>query len=153
MYIRKNCRIFFQSLPSDPEFGSNSLCYFSQTVAGGQDLLSRSIVTLNWALGMENRADKSRYIVIKKGRTLNVNPFYTCNLLEIPHVSDSSNYIPSIHTKSVRFLGRIIDCSISDRKAVDELEGKLEDGLKLIDQSSSTGTCKLWILHHLLIPV
>ena len=66
--------------------------------------------------------------------------------------SDSSNYIPSIHTKSVKFLGRIIDCSISDRKSVDELEGKLEDGLKLIDQSSFTGTCKLWILHRLLIP-
>ena len=73
----------------------------AQTVAGGQDLLSRSMVALNWAR-MENRADKSRSIVIKKGRTLNVNPFYTCNLLEIPHVSDSSNYIPSIHTKSVK---------------------------------------------------
>ena len=123
----------------------------AQTVAGGQDLLSRSMVALNWAR-IENRADKSRSIVIKKGRTLNVIPFYTCNLLEIPHVSDSSNYIPSIHTKSVKFLGRIIDCSISDRKSVDELEGKLEDGLKLIDQSAFTGTCKLWILHRLLIP-
>ena len=57
----------------------------AQTVAGGQDLLSRSMVALNWAR-MENRADKSHSIVIKKGRTLNVNPFYTCNLLEIPHV-------------------------------------------------------------------
>ena len=55
------------------------------------DLMSRSMVALNWAR-MENRADKSRSIVIKKGRTLNVNPFYTCNLLEISHVSDSSNH-------------------------------------------------------------
>ena len=67
----------------------------AQTVARGQDLLSRSMVALNWTR-MENRADKSRSIVIKKGRTLNFNPFYTCNLLEIPHVSGSSNYIPSM---------------------------------------------------------
>ena len=36
--------------------------FMAQTVAGGQDLLSRSMVALSWAR-MENRADKSRSIV------------------------------------------------------------------------------------------
>ena len=52
----------------------------------------------------------------------------------------------------VRFLGRIIDGSITDRKFVDELTEKLSDGLKIIDKSPFKGTQKLWILQHLLIP-
>ena len=52
----------------------------------------------------------------------------------------------------VRFLGRIIDGSITDRKYVDELAEKLSDGLKIIDKSPFKGTQKLWILQHLLIP-
>ena len=52
----------------------------------------------------------------------------------------------------VRFLGRIIDGSITDRKSVDELAEKLSDGLKIIDKSPFKGTQKLWILQHLLIP-
>ena len=52
----------------------------------------------------------------------------------------------------MRFLGRTIDGSISDRKCVDELEEKLHDGLSLIDKSYFKDTQKLWILQHLLIP-
>ena len=53
----------------------------------------------------------------------------------------------------VKFLGLIIDGSISDRKALDELHEKLFEGLKIVDKSSFKGTQKLWILqHHLRIP-
>ena len=52
----------------------------------------------------------------------------------------------------IRFLGRMIDGSISDRKAIDELVKKLSEGLSIIDKSSFKGPQKLWILQHLLIP-
>ena len=52
----------------------------------------------------------------------------------------------------MKFLGRIIDGSISDRKSIDELEQKLLEGLKVISKSCFKGSQKLWILQHLLIP-
>ena len=39
----------------------------------------------------------------------------------------------------IRFLGRIIDGSISDRKAIDELGNKLLDGLTILDKSCFRG--------------
>ena len=66
--------------------------------------------------------------------------------------TDFSSFIPSIHSEPIRFLGRIIDGSISDRKAIDELEKKLLDGLTILDKSCFKGPQKLWIMQHFLIP-
>ena len=63
-----------------------------------------------------------------------------------------SSFIPFIHTQPVKFLGRIIDGSLTDRKSIEELEDKLLSGLKIIDGSCFSGTQKLWIMQHLLIP-
>ena len=120
----------------------------STSVAGAQDLLARCSKALKWA-GMDYRADKSRSIVIIKGKTMNTTPFTAS---EPANSTDFSCYIPSIQSMPVKFLGRIIDGSISDRKALDELQEKLFVGLKIIDKSSFKGTQKLWILQHLLIP-
>ena len=93
----------------------------SSSVSGAQTLLARCATALQWA-GMEFRADKSRSFIIKKGKSLNSSPF--C-------VSEPSNptdffLVHTIYPISmpVRFLGRIIDGSITDRKSVDELGGK-----------------------------
>ena len=115
----------------------------SSSVSGGQ-----CATALQWA-GMEFRADKSRSFIIKKGKSLNSSPFCVS---EPSNSTDFSLFIPSIHSTPVRFLGRIIDGSITYRKSVDELAEKLSDGLKIIDKSPFKGTQKLWILQHLLIP-
>ena len=49
-------------------------------------------------------------------------------------------------------MGRIIDGSASGRNSSAELKDKLLAGLSVIDRSHFTGTQKLWILQHLLIP-
>ena len=120
----------------------------STSVCHTQALLNKCATALSWA-GMQFRADKSRSFVIVKGRSLNTTPFCT-SPPESP--TDFSNYIPSIHTEPVKFLGRIIDGSLSDRRSIDELEKKLLDGLSMINKSSFKGAQKLWILQHLLIP-
>ena len=120
----------------------------STSVAGAQDLLARCSTALKWA-GMDYCADKSRSIVIIKGKTMNTTHFTAS---EPANSTDISCYIPSIQSMPVKFLGRIIDGSISYRKALDELQEKLFEGLKIIDKSSFKGTQKLWILQHLLIP-
>ena len=120
----------------------------STSVAGTQDLLSKCVEALSWA-GMSFRPDKSRSAVIIKGKSLNTTPF---KVREPSSPTDFSCYIPSFHSQPVKFLGRIIDGSLSDRKSVSELEKKLLTGLNVINKSSFTGAQKLWILQHLLIP-
>ena len=88
----------------------------SSSVSGAQTLLARC-----------STADKSRSFIIKKGKSLNSSPFCVS---EPSNPTDFSLFIPSIHSMQVRFLGRIIDGSITDRKSVDELAEKLSDGLK-----------------------
>ena len=80
---------------------------------------------------------------------MNTTPFSVSKASDQPEVSSS---IPSIHSRPIKFLGRIIDGSISDRNSSAELTDRLLAGLSVIDKSHFTGTQKLWILQHLLIP-
>ena len=96
-----------------------------------QNLLSRCTEALTWAR-MDIRAFKSRSFIVVNGRSINSTPFY------VPYPSDLTDFsafIPSIHSNPVRFLGRIIDGSLSDRITIDELSAKLCKGLSVIDKS------------------
>ena len=126
----------------------DDLNIMSNSVPDAQDLLSKCAKALSWA-GMTFRADKSRSIIIHKGRSLNSAPF-AVNDPTSP--TDFSCYIPSIHSSPVKFLGRLIDGTLSDRKAIKELEDKLSSLLQTIDKSPFSGTQKLWFLQHLVIP-
>ena len=126
----------------------DDLNLLSSSVAGAQNLLKRCTRALKWA-GMDFRAEKSRTFIVVKGKSLNSTPF--C-VLKPSDPTDFTSYIPSIYTMPVRFLGRMIDGFISDPKAIDELDQKLTDGLKVIDKSCFKGPQKLWIVQHLLIP-
>ena len=126
----------------------DDLSLMSSTVSGAQTLLSRCTTALTWA-GLEFRAGKSCSIVIIKGRSMNSTPFSVSKATDQP---ESSSSIPSIHSRPVKFLGRIIDGSLSDRNSSVELADKLLAGLRIIDKSHFNGTQKLWILQHLLIP-
>ena len=96
-----------------------SLMY--STVSGAQTLLSRCTTALTWA-GLEFRDDKSRSIIIIKGSSMNTTPFSVPKAKDQPEPSSS---IPSIHSRPVKFLGRIIDGSLSDRNSSAELAHKL----------------------------
>ena len=126
----------------------DDMSLMSSSVAGARDLLSRCTTALACA-GMSYKAHKFCSIVIIKGRSINSTPFSIKN----PSTpKDFSNFIPSIHSQPVKFLGRIIDGSLSDRKSISELEKKLLSGLKIIDRSLFKGAQKLWILQHFLVP-
>ena len=126
----------------------DDLKIMSSTVCGTKNLLSCCTIALKWA-GLTFRADKSRSKVIIKRRSMNTTPFSVSSPRE---PSDFLSFIPSIHSKPIKFLGGIIDGSISDRKSLDELEKKLLDGVCIIDSSHFTGSQKSWFLQHLLIP-
>ena len=121
----------------------DDLNLMSSSVQGNLTLLHRCTTALKWA-GLEFRADKSRSIVIIKGRSMNIPPS--------SDPSDFSSFIPSIDTQPVKFLGHIIDGSLTDKKSIEELEAKLLSGLKIIDGSYFSGIQKIWIMQYLLIP-
>ena len=118
----------------------DDLSLMSSAVSGAQTLLSRCTTALTWA-GLGLRADKSHSIVIIK-----------CTSMSTARVSVSKAADQPQHSRQVKFLGRIIDGSFSDRNSSVELAHKLLAGLRAIDKSHFTGTQKLWILQHLLIP-
>ena len=126
----------------------DDLNLMSSSVSGAQNLLHRCVKALSWA-GMYFRADNSRSIVIVRGKSINTTPFY---VTEPSTPSDFTNYIPSIHSVPVQFLGRIINGPLTDRNSMDELQQKLVLGLNIINKSSFKGTQKLWIIQHLFIP-
>ena len=87
---------------------TDDLSLISATVSGAQTLLSHCTTALTWA-GLELRADKSPSIVIIKGRSMNSTPFSVSKATDQP---ESSSSIPSIHSRPVKFLGRINDNSL-----------------------------------------
>ena len=118
------------------------------SVSEAQKLLHRCVKALSWA-GMYFRTDKSRSIVIVRGKSMNTTPFY---VTEPSTPSDFTNYIPSIHSVPVKFLGLIINGSLIDQNSIDELQQKLLLGLNIINKPTFKGTQKRKILQHLLIP-
>ena len=79
----------------------------SVSIPEAQDLLSKWTEARS-LLGMSFRAGKSRIVRIIKGKLMNTAPF---DVSEPSSPTDFSCYIPSIHLKPGRFLGRIIDGS------------------------------------------
>ena len=91
----------------------DDLSLMATKVFGAQTLLSQCTTTLTWA-GLKSQARKSCSIVIVKGRSMKTTPFSVSKLSIHPKVSSP---VPSIHSIPIKFLGRIIDCSISDRNS------------------------------------
>ncbi|MGY8822251.1 MAG: reverse transcriptase domain-containing protein, partial [Pseudomonadales bacterium] len=124
----------------------DDLNLLSNSVAGTNDLLRRSEVVLNWAR-LSCRASKSRSFVCINGKVSS-----SSNFIMSDNQQGAKNAIPSIQSNPIKFLGRIIDGSLSDTQRFEELEKKLMDGLTSIDKSFHSGVNKSWILQYLLIP-
>ena len=88
----------------------DDLFLMSSSVEQTKSLLDRCVTALSWC-GMSFRAPKSRSIVICKGKIVDKSPF------SVSFVNERVS-IPSIHSKPVRFLGRSIESSLSDKSAM-----------------------------------
>ena len=103
-------------------------------------LLKRASTALNWA-GMEFRAKKSRYLLMKGGR-----------VTDSEFVVGAAEKIPSITVKPIRSLGKTIDASVSDKEGSTMVEEAIIEGITSINNSLLLGTSKVWILQFLLLP-
>ena len=87
----------------------------SPSIPATQVLLDRCAVALIWAR-MSFRASKSRAMVIDKGEVIDISPF-----------SFKDEIIPSIHANPVRFLGRTIDFTVSNKHSVEKFVAEVAE--------------------------
>ena len=88
----------------------DNLNIMPSTICSARTLLSCCAIAQKWA-ALTFTPDKSRSIVIIKKKSMSTTP---CSVLLQTEPSDFISFIPSIHSRPVKFLGRIIDRSISD---------------------------------------
>ena len=72
-------------------------------------VLNRCAFALIWGK-VSFTASKSRFMVIANGKVIDISPF-----------SFKGEIIPSVHTNPVRFLGRTIDFTVSEKNSVEKL--------------------------------
>ena len=128
----------------------DDLNLLSSSVPNTKCLLIRCTTALSWA-GMSFRAKKSRSLVMVNGITFDIEPFNVSG--SDAHIeNDNADIIPSIQKIPVKFIGRKIDSSLSDRSRVAEIEHDLKGSLNKIDKSGHLGINKVWIMQNLLLP-
>ena len=74
--------------------------------------LERTNKALNWAR-MQLKPSKSRSLVMQRGKVLDIEPFFV-----------DGTKIPGLQKEPLRTLGRVYDCSISDKSATNSLVQK-----------------------------
>ena len=119
----------------------------TSSVDSAKKALKRTEVAVAWAR-MKLKPGKSRSLVIKKGRSMDVEPFVVG---ADPEDEGSGEVIPALQRKPLKTLGRWYDPLIRDDWYRVDLKKKLEDGLKLLNKSHAKGAMKLWALHHILL--
>jgi len=88
----------------------DDLCIMSSSVNGAQLALDGCCKVLDWA-GMSFKASKSRSIVVLGGRVETMSPF------TVGSSKDQTRLvIPSVTELPVKFLGRVIHGSLSDKQ-------------------------------------
>jgi len=119
------------------------------TVPMARDLLSRMEVAVAWAR-MKLKPEKSRSLVIRKGRAIDEEPFAVGGEL-VNGVVVNGEVIPSLQRKSLRTLGRVYTADINDFWTKGMLEKKVVSSLKQLNRSKAKGAMKLWAMHHILL--
>ena len=122
----------------------------SSSVSSAKTLLYWCTKALKWA-GLDCWADKSRRIIISKGRSMNTTPSLCTRVKNLFWLFILYTF-QLFQTNKISGPYRIIGSSISVSKSLDELEKKLIIGGSIINKSVFNGTQKLYILQHLLIP-
>ncbi|XP_030281784.1 uncharacterized protein LOC115586678 [Sparus aurata] len=93
-----------------------------------------------WAR-MRFKPEKSRSLVLKKGKV--INRFY---------FSLGGTCIPSVTEKPVKSLGKTFDCSLKDAASIKATNEQLESWLTIVDKSRLSAKFKAWFYQHGILP-
>ena len=120
----------------------------TSSVESANVALKRTEKAISWAR-MKLKPAKSRSLVVKKGRSMDVQPFAVGEL--DASVAREADVIPCLQRKALRTLGRVYDASIRDSWSKGMVKGKLVGKLKMLNKSYARGVMKLWALHHVAL--
>ena len=106
------------SLPYHPlKAFMDDLFLMAPDVPTAQFFLNRCICVLDWA-GMTFQTLKSRSLVIEKEKIKNICPFQV-----VKKKVNKVEFIPSIHSNPIKFLGRVINASLTDSESIEAFIG------------------------------
>ena len=120
----------------------------TSSVESANVALKRTEKAVSWAR-MKLKPAKSRSLVVKKGRSMDVQPFAVGEL--DASLAREVDVIPCLQRKALRTLGRVYDASIRDSWSKGMVKGKLVGKLKMLNKSYARGVMKLWALHHVAL--
>ena len=104
----------------------DDLTLLSSTMEKMKMLLKKCVEVLEWAC-MSFKAPKSRSMVIENGVLIKESVFFVRS-------QGSSELIPSIHLKPIKFLGRVISASLNDVDSSDNFFKAIVNGILAIDR-------------------
>ena len=125
---QENARLFMDDITTTTE-----------TLVQTKHLLDNLARKLEWG-GLEVRPAKCRSLVLIKGEISKKTP-------EI-----NGHVISSIVDKPVKYLGKVYNKSLNDRKQTEETARELRNNLKKLDRCRVPGKYKAWMLQHLVLP-
>ena len=111
----------------------------TRSTAAAKIALERTVIALKWAR-MKLKPQKSRSLVIRKGKSIDEQPFKV-----------GEEIIPSIQKEPLKTLGRIYNSSVTDKTAREDLRKKIIDLVQKLDKSLLTGIMKVWVYQNLLL--
>ena len=114
-------------------------------------ITAKSVVEARWTLQeleclikwarMKFKPVKSRSLVIKRGKVEDRCRFKIGN-----------DIIPTVTEKPVKSLGKLLDKTLSDREAIQEMKQQLSGWIETMDKSGLQGKFKAWCYLHGILP-
>ena len=143
-YICAGALKLIRSEPPSIEAFMDDLFLKSTTLNATQEHLKWANTALAWARTALKPA-KSRFLVLTNGKLQQDMKLYVSESnLDVP--------IPSTSNQQVKFFGRTISFTISDKDQMDIISSAVSKGLALINKFPHRGVHKVWILQHFLVP-
>ena len=117
----------------------DDLSILSASILGGGESLRRTKEVLEWGR-MGLRADKSRSLVLNKGKPVDLEPFVV-----------DGEQIPCLQREPLKTLGRVYDVKLDDAESRKDLRSLAVQRIHNLDRSWLSGFQKVWALHHVLV--
>ena len=117
----------------------DDLSILSASILGGGESLRRTKEVLDWGR-MSLKADKSRSLVLNRGKPVELEPFCV-----------DDEWIPCLQREPLKTLGRVYDVKLDDAESRKELRTVALQYLRNINKSLLSGFQKVWILQNLLV--
>ena len=141
------CAVAPKLIQSEPPYVRtfmDDLFLKSASLNGTQELLHQENTALSWARMALKPAELRCLMLIGGKFPEDMTLYVSKSNIDLP--------IPYLSNQPVKFLGRTILFTVSEKDQMEVIFSAVSKGLTLINKSFHKGVNKVWILQHLLLP-